>query len=205
MKPIDLILLQINLEYRLIQDGRLVPFPDSTEQALYIVYRHTLGTVHFFNHQLPRKACQRLIALGPAKAFDHPDEVIGLISESYMPCRGGDGVYWSGYFAQMPKPDEFPAVTREEGAWVVKVDGQIVSKAFSVRQNVDCAEVYVETLPDYRCRGYGRQTVAAWARDILNNGQVPFYSYHQSNRASGALAGSLGVEWYADVVAYESL
>ena len=51
--------------------------------------------------------------------------------------------------------------------------------------------------------GYGRQTLTAWARDILNSGRVPFYSYLQNNRASAALASRLGVVRFADVIAYE--
>ena len=39
MDPIDLIHLQITLEYALDASGRLVPFPGSSEQGLYIVYK----------------------------------------------------------------------------------------------------------------------------------------------------------------------
>jgi predicted GNAT family acetyltransferase len=93
-------------------------------------------------------------------------------------------------------------VIRVEHAWVVKDNEQVVCRAISVRQNAECAEVYVETHPNFRRRGYGRQTVAAWAHDILSSGRVPFYSYHLSNNSSANLARSLGVVWYADLVAF---
>jgi hypothetical protein len=56
MQPLDLINVQIRLEYVLDTEG-LVPFPDSSEQALYIVYRHAGGTLSFFNQKLLRKVC----------------------------------------------------------------------------------------------------------------------------------------------------
>jgi hypothetical protein len=203
MRSIDLIHHQICLEYELDLNGLLVPFPGSTEQALYIVYRYSQGYVPYFNHRLPSKVRQWLLGLGPKEAFNQPDMVIKLISESHRPCDGGDEVFQSGYIACLPELDELPVFIRENDAWVVKVNGRVVSKAISIRQNADCAEAYVETHPDFRNRGYGRQTVTAWARDILNSGRVPFYSYLLSNRASATLAGKLGVLRFADVVAFE--
>jgi GNAT superfamily N-acetyltransferase len=203
MRSIDLIHHQISLEYEIDLSGLLVPYPGSTEQALYIVYRYSQGYVPYFNHRLPPKVRQWLLKLGPKGAFVQPDEVIKLISEFYQPCNGGDDVFQSGYIANLPVLDEIPIFTWERDAWVVKVNSRVVSKAISVRQNADSAEVYVETHPDFRNRGYGRQTVTAWARDILNSGRVPFYSYHLSNRASASLAGRTGVIRFADVVVYE--
>jgi hypothetical protein len=202
MRSIDLIHHQIILEYELDVDGLLVPYPDSTEQALYIVYHYSQGYVPYFNHRLPTRVRQWLLSLGPKKAFNHPGEVINLLIECHQPCRGGDEVYRSGYFTTLPELDELPLFTQEKDAWVVKVNGRVVSKAISIRQNTDCAEAYVETLPEFRNRGYGRQTMTAWARDILNSGRVPFYSYNLCNIASAALAGKLGVRRFADVVVY---
>jgi hypothetical protein len=203
MRSIDLIHHQIGLEYELDLNGLLVPFPTSTEQALYIVYRYSQGYVPYFNHRLKTKVCRRLLSLGPKGAFDQPGEVIKLISENHQPCKGGDEIYQSGYFAKLPVLDELPVFTWESEAWVVKVNGRIVSKTISIRQNANCAEAYVETHPDFRMKGYGRQTATAWARDILNSGRVPFYSYKLSNRASAALAVRLGVIRFAEVVVYD--
>lgn len=205
MRSIDLIHHQIILEYELDINGLLVPFPGSTEQALYIVYRYSQGYVPYFNHRLPTKLRQWLLSLGPKQAFNQPGEVIKLISEFNQPCDGGDEIFRSGYFTMLPELDELPVFIRERDAWVVKVNGRVVSKTISIRQNTECAEAYVETHPDFRNRGYGRQTVTAWARDIINSGRVPFFSYNLSNIASTALASCLGIVWYADVVAYESL
>ncbi len=205
MKSIDLIHHQISLEYQLDLNGMLVPFPGSTEQALYIVYRYSQGYVPYFNHRLPANVRKDLLSLRPKGAFDQPGEVIKIINAYYCPCNGGDEVFQSGYIARLPELDELPVFIWDRDGWVVKVHGQVVSKTISVRQNTECAEAYVETHPDFRNRGYGRQTVTAWARDILNSGRVPFYSYRLSNAASAALAARLGVVRFADVVAYEPM
>jgi predicted GNAT family acetyltransferase len=84
-------------------------------------------------------------------------------------------------------------------------DGKIVCRACSIRQNERCAEVYVATLSNYRRRGFGRQAVAAWAKQILDSRRVPFYSYRANNTPSAGLASSLNVTWYANVVAYEPM
>jgi hypothetical protein len=203
MKPLELIQLQIRLKYKQNLNGWLVPFQNSNEHAFYIVYRHARGFETFFNHQVPSKLGERLLAIGPAAAFKQPQIIRELISNSYQPCLGGMEVYWSGYFEYPPGPIELTSVSREQDAWVIKVDGQAVSQATSVRQNDQCAEVYVETKPEFRLRGYGRQAAAAWARDMLISGLIPFYSYPASNIPSAALAKSLRVRWFADVVLYK--
>jgi hypothetical protein len=203
MRLIDLIHLQINLEYQLDQNGWLVPYPYSSEQAWYVVYHYSQGYVPYFNHRLPHEARSWLMKLGPKAAFNQPDEVSKIISEFKQTCTWGGEVFRSGYISSLPILDDLPVYAWEKDAWVVKINRRVVSKAISIRQNADCAEVYVETHPDFRKRGLGRQTVTAWARDILNSGRVPFYSYQLNNPASAALAAKVGVIRFADVVAFE--
>jgi GNAT superfamily N-acetyltransferase len=197
-----LIRLRVSLEYQLDQEGFLIPFPNSSEQAWFLVYQYAQGYKTFFQHALPGEVRQRLAALGPQEAFNHPGLVRKLISDGYQSCAGGEVVYWSGYFDCPPETDERSHATCDGDAWVVKVEGQTVCQASSVRKNEKCAEVYVETLPAYRRKGYGRQVVAAWARDVLDSRRVPFYSYRLRNRPSTALANSLRVAWYANVVTF---
>jgi GNAT superfamily N-acetyltransferase len=167
------------------------------------VYRHARGFESFFNHLLPLELGERLLAVGPTAAFIQPHMVRELISAYYRPCKSFEEVFWSGYFEYQPGPVGLASASQEKDAWVIKVDGQVVSQAVSVRQNELSAEVYVETHPDFRRKGYGRQATAAWARDTLISGRVPFYSYERSNSASAALAKSLRVRWFADVVVFE--
>jgi hypothetical protein len=104
MKPLELIQLQIRLEYNLKVNEWLVPFPNSSEQAFYIVYRHARGFESFFNHLIPLELGERLLALGPTAAFIQPHMVRELISTYYRPSKGFEEVFWSGYFEYQPGP-----------------------------------------------------------------------------------------------------
>jgi GNAT superfamily N-acetyltransferase len=205
MNSPDFILLQISLEYELDAESLLVPFNNSSEQAYYVVYQYASGFLPYYNHELPAEVRTQLDSLGVQAAFTHPEEVRQLISYSYLPCKGGEDIFWSGHFPRLPELGEQPELCHNGDAWSIMPGELEVSRAISVRQNERCAEVYVETLPAYRRKGYARQVVAAWVRDIMDRGRVAFYSYKTRNIASAALARSLGVEWYADVIAFEPI
>jgi hypothetical protein len=63
MNPIELIQLQITLEYSLNETGRLVPYPGSSEQGAYIVYRYVGGYMPYFSHRLPEALARSLGAV----------------------------------------------------------------------------------------------------------------------------------------------
>lgn len=68
------------------------------------------------------------------------------------------------------------------------------------------AEVYVQTDPDARQRGWGRSVVAAISELVVRGGRVPIYLVEHDNEASQRLAEGLGYvdtgarQVYADVV-----
>jgi hypothetical protein len=200
LKPAELIHLQITLEYALDEKGLLVPFPGSSEQGLYIVYRHSGGYLAYFNQSLPVALRDRLEALETAQAFDVPWVVEQLIQE-VTPARF-EGQFVSESISRLPVPGEFPLVVQQDAQFVIVADDQAVCWAWSERSNEKCAEVAVETLPEHRMKGYARQAVAAWAYEVIRSGRTAFYSYRVENQASRALARSLGAAWYADVVGY---
>jgi hypothetical protein len=74
----------------------------------------------------------------------------------------------------------------------VIADGRAVSVCASVRIStaVHCAGV--ETLPEYRRRGFAVSAVAGWARAVRTSGAMPFYSTSWDNVASQAVAARLG-------------
>lgn len=106
-------------------------------------------------------------------------------------------------FTHPPEAREYAAVSGVEGRCVVTVAGRPVCWAWSERQNETCAEAAVETLPEYRRRGYARQATAAWAAQVLHSGRVAFFSHAVHNTASQALARSLGVSHFADCASFD--
>ena len=202
MNPRELIRLQITLEYALDEAGRLVPFPGSSEQGLYIVYRHAQGYIPFYNHCLPQELCERLAGLDSAQAFETPDAVATLL-QSYAPARL-EGRFVSEFIPHPPQLADIPQVIFRDGQFVVLEQGEPVCWAWSERSNEHCAEVAVETHPAHRRKGYARRAVAAWAHQVIGSGRAALYSYKAENAASRALARSLGAAWYADVVCYST-
>jgi predicted GNAT family acetyltransferase len=78
-----------------------------------------------------------------------------------------------------------------------------VSWAWSIRENQECAEVAVETDPNFRKHGYARRVTSAWASSIISQGKTAFFSHLESNYASRRLAQSLGVRYFASSLSFE--
>ena len=100
--------------------------------------------------------------------------------------------------SSIPDPAEFSDVVWRDGHYVIERDGRIASDAWSAQNDARSAEVEVETNPDFRRLGFGRQVVAAWAHDVRRAGKIAFYSHLITNDASRALARSLGAWKYCD-------
>jgi GNAT superfamily N-acetyltransferase len=85
-----------------------------------------------------------------------------------------------------------PDVQHSQPLVAVVAGGRAVSLCASVRISaaVHCAGV--ETLPEYRRRGYAVSAVAAWARAVRARGAMPFYSTSWDSVASQAVAARLG-------------
>lgn len=75
-------------------------------------------------------------------------------------------------------------------------DGEVVSVCHSARNAARAAEAGVETVTEYRGRGYAPAVVAAWARAVRAKGRVPLYSTSWENAASQAVARTLGLTQY---------
>ena len=70
-------------------------------------------------------------------------------------------------------------------------EGRAVSVCRSVRITPDAHEAGVETLPDFRGKGYAKDVVAGWARLVQSMGALPLYSTSWENTASQAVAKKL--------------
>ncbi|MEZ4571786.1 MAG: GNAT family N-acetyltransferase [Thermomicrobiales bacterium] len=77
--------------------------------------------------------------------------------------------------------------------FVIRDAGRIVSVCHSSRYLSRAAQAGVETLEDYRGRGFAPAVVASWAQAVRDEGREPLYSIYWENQASRAVAAKLGL------------
>lgn len=75
-------------------------------------------------------------------------------------------------------------------------EGRAVAVCRSVRITSAAHEAGVETLPDFRGKGYVKEVVAGWARLVQSMGAIPLYSTSWENTASQAVAKKLRLALY---------
>jgi hypothetical protein len=94
-----------------------------------------------------------------------------------------------------------PILLADELPWrlpclALVVDGRLASLCFSSRNTPVAAEAGVNTLEEFRGRGYAPAVAAAWARAVRAEGRTPLYSTSWDNLASSSVAGKLGLVLY---------
>jgi hypothetical protein len=94
----------------------------------------------------------------------------------------------------------FKKLTEELRDWqpflAVVERGRATSVCRSVRITSSAHEAGVETLPDYRGKGYAKEAVAGWAHSVRSIGAIPLYSTTWENTASQAVARKLKLALY---------
>lgn len=94
----------------------------------------------------------------------------------------------------------FEELVTELPTWqpfVTLIEGhQAVSVCRSVRITPEAHEAGVETLPDFRGKGYAKDVAAGWAQRVWAVGALPLYSTSWENKASQAVARKLRLECY---------
>jgi len=75
-------------------------------------------------------------------------------------------------------------------------ENRAVSVCRSVRITPEAHEAGVETLPDFRGKGYAKDVVAEWALLVRAAGAIPLYSTSWENAASQAVARKLQLKLY---------
>jgi hypothetical protein len=200
LKVTQLIQLNIAIENQVDASGDLRPLPGKAS-ALFSISQHQAGVLCFYRFDLPPDVRRQLEALDPEAAL-HEHAVVRQILARHTPC---DSVFAGkgSYFAHCPSPEAYPDAVLHAGCYVILADGAPVCWAWTANESEAAAELAVETVAEYRRRGYARQAVAAWAAHVLGQGKVAFYSHEAGNVASEALARSLGVVPYAVVTTYE--
>ena len=92
----------------------------------------------------------------------------------------------------------FEEVADWQPCFAVVRDGAAVSICFSSRIGPDAAAAGVETLPEYRGRGYASAVTAAWATAVAASGRAAFYSTGWDNLASQGVARRLGLAQFGE-------
>ncbi len=197
MGPAALVITQIELEYDVNHEGLLVPFPGSSEEARFIIYRHDGGYSRFFRHDLPAVVKRQIGNVAADEAVGGSDAASRILG-STEPFVGRTYTWGES----VPGADWCPSVVRKDGHVEVEVEGQVGARAWSVRENGVAAEAAVETLPAFRRRGLASHTVRAWAADIMTKGKVAFFSHAENNVASRGLAQALNLTELARFAAY---
>ena len=145
--------------------------------------RHTEAYVRLLDSQAPVRK-QRA---GPAYHFtEYPEPsrpLLAITEANAELLRGG----FEELVAEPPAYQPFVALLEE---------GRAVSVCRSVRITSAAHEAGVETLPEFRGKGYAKDVVAGWARLVRSMGSIPLYSTSWENTASQALAKKLRLVAY---------
>ncbi len=120
--------------------------------------------------------------MGPAyqftEYFEPSRHLLAITETNAEMLRGG----FEELVAELPDWQPFLAIVEE---------GRAVSVCRSVRITPDAHEAGVETLHDFRGKGYAKDAVAGWARLVQSMGAMPLYSTSWENTASQAVAKKL--------------
>lgn len=148
------------------------------------------GADHLFYFAIPGQTALR--------EQPEPDSVRQLTAE--------DADLFADFTAQAPADDLDEAFV-ELDHWLVFgcfVDGRLAAAASLIPwSGTKFADLGILTLPEFRGRGYGRQTVRAACAHALALGYEPQYRCQPDNAPSNALAAAAGLSLFAawDVIA----
>lgn len=133
---------------------------------------------------LERQAPISQESAGPAYRF--PDSV----------AQASEVVRLTGANRELAR-DTFPWLYAEVADWqpcfAIVMDGAAVSVCYSSRSASRVDEAGVDTLPEFRGRGYASIVTAAWAGAVRAAGREPVYSTSWENAASQGVARRLGL------------
>jgi GNAT superfamily N-acetyltransferase len=184
--------------------------------------RTRAGNLWRFRSDLPEAIVEELEALCATEPADLELDGTPRHADSYVRLLDGHapvGKQWAGpayHFTDYPEPSRpllaiteanaeslrggFEELVEELPARLPFValleEGRAVSVCRSVRVTAAAHEAGVETLPEFRGKGYAKDVVAGWARVVRSVGAKPLYSTSWENTASRALAKGLRLVAY---------
>jgi hypothetical protein len=223
--PLDLIELQARTLFRHDLAGRLTTINEPGEQPAPRLFfgRTPQGNIWHLRFDLPADLIHELVAALSAEPTTTdlqapPVSLQCLLDalERHAPVeRVWQGPAWSVPEAVSAPADTEPVVLTDlellsatfggsVESWVESAPclalmdaGRPVSVCFSARTSAGASEAGVETLPEYRRRGFASAVTAAWARQVRAAGRIPLYSTSWDNLASQQVARRLGLLLYA--------
>jgi hypothetical protein len=163
-----------------------------------MLVRHDRSTRAFLGPSLSAEERERLRAIDPETAYEHPERITRLLD-------GGNPAGWEHVglfrFRIAPSPEQIGIATRQGEHFVVFQEGRPVAWAWSMREHALAEEAAVETVREFRNRGFGRQALAAWISHVVRSGKIAYYPTPEREVVGGRLASSLGGEQLATMKA----
>ncbi len=111
-------------------------------------------------------------------------QVVGITREN-MTDLLGDGFEWLASEIDYAQP-----------CTALVCENRAVSICRSVRITSGAHEAGLETLPEFRGKGYAGEVVAGWAAEVRKSGAIPLYSTSWDNTASQAVARKSSLFYY---------
>lgn len=127
------------------------------------------------------------IWIGPAYVFS---EDFAMSSNAVKISKENIGILQKGF------PNLINELEWRQPIFAIIEHGIAVSVCCSARKNVNAVEASVETLEGYQGKGYGTESVIAWARESRNAGLIPLYSTSWDNFSSQTIAKKLNLYRY---------
>jgi hypothetical protein len=125
---------------------------------------------------------------GPAWRF--PDEIAASEHEVVRVTTAND---------DLVRP-VFPVLANDlpwcQPCLAIVADGRLASLCFSSRNTPIADEAGVDTVEEFRGRGFAPAVVAAWGQAVRVDGRIPLYSTSWGNLASRSVARKLGLVLY---------
>lgn len=145
--------------------------------------RHFEAYVRLLETHAPVQELWMGLAYHFTKYLEPSRPLLAITETNAEMLRGG----FEKLIMELPDWQPFLAIVEGSGA---------VSVCRSVRITPKAHEAGVETLHDYRGKGYAKDVVAGWAHAVQSIGAMPLYSTSWENTASQAVAKKLRLVAY---------
>lgn len=159
----------------------------ASEPPIEVEFNEPPRHIEKYVRLLEKLAPVKRISSGPAYYFSEniasSKRFVGITESNAEILHGG----FEEFVSELPVWQPFVALI--EG-------GRAVSVCRSVRISPKAHEAGVETLPEFRGKGFAGEVTAEWARRVRAVGAVPLYSTSWENKASQAVAQKLGLKCY---------